>query len=731
MTSVSRSFVLFSVILGLAACGGEVRSPDFTPQLDHIAVNPTPITIAEQTTRQLTATGFYTTPPSEGQTFTPIDVTTDVSWSSADSSFVSVSETGVISGENVTTSAIDITATMDGQSGVARVSVLAGVVNSLTVYFGSNCTGITGRADISQDSSARLSAEATFTDPTSGNVIPALTQCYQSEVDWVSAAPETVCVETADSPTLCPGLADTEREPIPGRIWGEEFNDQGVNVTATFTQSSGETATDSIPVFVSDATLTSIFLCPDVAGATECLPGVSTPRGTTVSYRVYGEFSDGECRDVTGLAGEPPSDLRNDPTVEVTPTSATTRLAVGGYKQTSGIPITVAPAVADETVEPGEPITFGSMDSVDPAFCQDPGPYTPDTGVEASITLAATVPEFEDVDAISTVAILPTDVTAIYVCPEDRMNENTCVPCPGTTSEDDQDACYIASGDTPVFVGNGLNRDFLAFAILSDDSRLNYTDNEQLTWVVEAEEADLIPNTADLATIENGDDLNEDGDTTEGRLSVSPEAKATCEAAGVSPCDVIVGAQYLIPGTSTTLVDALTATITGVQPTNIVVTSDPEDGCISSGLGAISIPLLLEVTTAQLTASVGITLLDDNDAPIPGENFVDTNFPGVLWEDPIEGTWDNSADMCVESAFGLFGSPVTVSGTGLVEPNLLVTGQACVAGSIRDDAGELIDPPGDDTDPLIDGGTITVDTLSLLAVTCALGDGFDSAEPGE
>ena len=59
------------------------------------------------------------------------------------------------------------------------------------------------------------------------------------------------------------------------------------------------------------------------------------------------------------------------------------------------------------------------------------------------------------------------------------------------------------------------------------------------------------------------------------------------------------------------------------------------------------------------------------------------------------------------------------------------TGAACVAGTIRDDDGLIIDPPGDATDPLIDGGTITVDTLSVLAITCALSDGFDSAEPGE
>lgn len=730
MTSVSRSFLVLLVAGTFAACSGEVRSPDFTPQLDRIVVNPSPIEIAEDTTRQLTATGFYTTPPSQGETFSQLDITGEVSWTSADPSFVSVTSTGLVGGEAVTTSAIDVTAAMDGKSSVARVTVLAGVINSLTVYNNSSCSGITGRADIAQDSGSSLSAEATFADPNTGNVIPSLTQCYQNEVSWVSEDPSKVCVETAGSPTLCPGLADTERDPIPGRIWGVDFDDQGVDVTATFMQNSGESASDSIPVFVTDATLESIYLCPDVNNATQCLPGVNTPRGTTVAYRVYGLFSDGECRDVTGLAGEPPSSLRNDPTLDVAPANATALLAVGGYKQTTGIPITVAPATADPTTEAGAPISFGGMDTVPAAFCQSPGTFTPDPGAEATVTLEATVPELAGVDAITTVAILPTDVTAVYVCPENRLSEGSCVPCPNTPDGGDPNACYVGPTDTPTFVGNGLNRDFLAFAILSDETTVDFTDNAQLTWLVEAEEADLIPTTSDLATIENGDDLNQDGDTTEGRLSVSDGAQEACELAGVAPCDVIVGAEYLIPGTTTVLGDALTATITGVQPTNIVVTSDPEDGCISSGLGAISIPLLLEVTTAQLTAAVDITLLDGNDAPIPGEEFVDTNFPGVIWEDAIEGTWDNTANMCVEGGAG-FGSPVTVTNTGLVEPEPLVTGQACVAGSIRDDEGVIIDPPGDDTDPLFDGGTITVDTLSLLGITCLISGGFDSAEPGE
>ncbi len=69
MTSVSRSFLVLLVAGTFAACSGEVRSPEFTPQLDRIVVNPSPIEIAEDTTRQLTASGFYTTPPSQGEKF--------------------------------------------------------------------------------------------------------------------------------------------------------------------------------------------------------------------------------------------------------------------------------------------------------------------------------------------------------------------------------------------------------------------------------------------------------------------------------------------------------------------------------------------------------------------------------------------------------------------------------------------------------------------------------------
>lgn len=732
MTSVLRSLIVLVAAGSFVACSGEVRSPDFTPQLDRITVSPTPLSIAEGTTRQLTATGFYTTPPADGNTFTQIDITGQVSWSSADASFVAVSAAGVVSGEAVTSSAIDVTASLDGKSGVSRVSVVAGVISSVTVYASGNCTGPTARSTISQDGSGQLSAEARFEDPTTGNPLPALTQCLRSEVSWVSADPSTVCVESADSPTLCPGLETEGRDPVPGRLWGEAFDDEGVAVTATFTQESGASASDGIPVFVTDAVLQSIYLCPDVGSPTACLAGANTSRGTTVPFRVYGLFSDGLCRDVTGLAGEPPSSLRGNPEINIAPANATAVLTVGGYKQASGVPVTVAPATADTTAEAGTPISFDASQAVDASFCQDPGSFTPDVAAEAAVNIQATVPGQPSLNSISTVAVLPTEIAGIYICPEDRQSENSCVRCPDTDAEDDQatrDACYIGTTDTPVQVGEGLQRDFLAFAIISDGSFQDFTANEDLTWLVQAEEDQLITNTADLANIENGDDVDGDGDTTEGRLTLTANATDVCETAGVSPCDVIVGAQYQVTQ-DIIFADALTATILGVLPTNIVVTSDPGDGCIASGLGntlPIGIPGVLEATTAQLSAAVSITLLDENDQPVPGSEFIETNFP-VNWDDPVEGTWDNANDVCVEGGTG-FGSPVTVNNDGLVEPQPLVTGTACVTGSIRDDMGNVIDPPGDDTDALIDGGTITVDTLAALQLACSIGDGFDSDEP--
>ncbi len=732
MTSVFRSLLVLVAAGSFVACSGEVRSPDFTPQLDRITVSPTPLSIAEGTTRQLTATGFYTTPPADGNTFTQIDITGQVSWSSADTSFVAVSAAGLVSGESVTSSAIDVTATLDGKSGVARVSVVAGVISSVTVYSTGNCTGPTARSEISQDGSGQLSAEARFEDPTTGNPLPALTQCLRSEVSWVSADPSTVCVETEDSPTLCPGLDTAGRDPIPGRIWGEAFEDQGVSVTATFTQDSGASASDAIPVFVTDAVLQSITLCPDVGAPSTCLAGVNTARGTTVPFRVYGLFSDGLCRDVTGLAGDPPSSLRGNPQVEVAPVNATAVLEVGGYKQAAGVPVTVAPASADATAEAGQPISFDASQAVDAAFCQDPGTFTPDNEAEAFVNIEATVPGQASLTALSTVAVLPTEVAGIYVCPEDRLNENSCVRCPGTAATDDQatrDACYIGTTDTPVQVGEGLQRDFLAFGMISDGSFQDFTSSPELTWLVRAEEDQTIPNTADLANIENGDDVDGDGDTTEGRLTLTDNATDVCSDVGVSPCDIIVGAQYQVTQ-DIVFADALTATILGVQPTNIVVTADPEDGCMASGLGGalpIGIPGLLETTTVQLSAAVSIVLLDETDQPVPGSEFIESNFP-VNWDDPIEGTWDNANDVCVEGGTG-FGPPVTVTSDGLVEPNPLVTGQACVTGSIRDGMGAVIDPPGDDTDPLLDGGTVTVDTVAALALACDQMGGFDSDEP--
>lgn len=773
MTSVFRSLLVLVAAGSFVACSGEVRSPDFTPQLVDLNVSPLRESVVIGTSLRLSAVASYTVPPSQGNTPDREDITPSASWTVSDPDIACVETSGAppcpeyveptedddqgavneepdrapIPGRvwiNVpdannrpfTPTEITVTAEFGGRSSEATLQVFDGALNDVVVYANADCSGSVSNVIIAQDSDRELGVEAHYTDG-SGQSLPHLDRCVTSDAVWSSEDPSRVCVESSESPTLCPG-GGQGRDPVAGRIYGVEFTGDGseaadyIEVTASFSQATTGTVTGSIPVAVNAAILQSITLCPDVGSPTACLPGANTARGTTVPFRIYGLFSNGDCHDVTGLAGDPPSTLRGSPEVNVAPASATTTLAVGGYQQAIGVPVTVAPSTANPSAETGAPISTDPSDAVDPAFCVDPGTFTPDGQAEAVINIRATVPGQASLNAISTVAVLPTEVSGVYVCPEDRLNENSCVRCPGTAATDDQatrDACYIGTTDTPVQVGEGLQRDFLAFGMISDGSFEDFTSSPELTWLVRAEEDQTITNTADLANIENGDDVDGDGDTTEGRLTLTDNATDVCSDVGVSPCDIIVGAQYQVTQ-DIVFADALTATILGVQPTNIVVTADPEDGCMASGLGGalpIGIPGLLETTTVQLSAAVSIVLLDETDQPVPGSEFIETNFP-VNWDDPVEGTWDNANDVCVEGGTG-FGSPVTVTSDGLVEPNPLVTGQACVTGSIRDGMGAVIDPPGDDTDPLIDGGTITVDTLAALTLACQIGDGFDSDEP--
>jgi len=98
--------------LGWAGCQGFFVKPALTK----MAVNPSTVSVLVNQTTPLTATGTF----DDGST---ADETGSSTWSSSDVAHATVNSSGVVTGVANTSSAVTITATKNGISGTASVSV--------------------------------------------------------------------------------------------------------------------------------------------------------------------------------------------------------------------------------------------------------------------------------------------------------------------------------------------------------------------------------------------------------------------------------------------------------------------------------------------------------------------------------------------------------------------------------------------------------------------------------
>ena len=225
-----------------------------------IAITPTTATLAQGTSRQLTATATY----SNGSTK---NITNLATWSSSDGTIATVNGGLVKAAATVTQSTpITISAIYLGQSGTLPLNVTNATVNSITV------TPIT--ATIPAGVTQQFNAIATFSDTT--------TQDVSSDAVWVSDAPLIAIVSTfGRAAALTPGIA---------------------NITATFGGQSG-----TAQLTVSTATLKSIAINP---AQTLLAPG------STITYLAVGTYSDG----TTQFLGTVPTWSSSDPSVvSITP----------------------------------------------------------------------------------------------------------------------------------------------------------------------------------------------------------------------------------------------------------------------------------------------------------------------------------------------------------------------------------------------------------------------------
>jgi trimeric autotransporter adhesin len=216
--------------------------------LTSITVEPVNPQVAKGTTVQMAAQGNF----SDG---TVQDLTTQVSWSSANSSIAQVSNTagtmGLVTGVSVGNTAI--TATLGGVQGSTTVNVTAATLTAITITVPVET--------IAKGTTVQETATCNFSDGT--------TEDCTNEDSWTSG----------DS-----GIAQvSDAAPTKGLV-------RGVGVGNTTISASLGGITGSAAVTVSAATLTSITITP---------PNPVLAKGTALQLTATGNFSDGSTEDLT------------------------------------------------------------------------------------------------------------------------------------------------------------------------------------------------------------------------------------------------------------------------------------------------------------------------------------------------------------------------------------------------------------------------------------------------
>jgi hypothetical protein len=232
---------LLAVLGGCNDNNGELR-------LRSLEIAPATQTIAAGSNIQLTATALY----SDGNTF---DVSDQVTWESA-SPAVTVSASGLATGNSATNGAVTVTATLDAASATTAITVTTATIKQIQI-------SPNGGA-LPRGLNRQLAATAIFTDNT--------TQDVTDSVSWLSL---DTAVATVGNTATDKGLVTAV----------------GGNSTATTITASKSGITGSLPLSVSAAAITSIQVSP-----AELFIAYG---GFEKQFTATGVFSDGTTGDIT------------------------------------------------------------------------------------------------------------------------------------------------------------------------------------------------------------------------------------------------------------------------------------------------------------------------------------------------------------------------------------------------------------------------------------------------
>lgn len=405
--------------------------------LNSITVTPSSVSIATGQTQQLSALGAY----SDGTTQ---DLTTQASWSSSASNFVTVSTAGLATG--ISSGSATIIATLGSIHGTATATVTAILLNSITVTPSS--------ASIATGQTQAFTANGIFSDGSTTDIT--------FSVVWSSSATSIATVNSK-------GLATGSSAGL-------------ATITAT-----SDTVTGSAALNVTPAALGSIDISPD---------GQTIPVGGQVQLTLTGSYSDNTTQDIANAAWS----SSDSTTASVDPATG----IVTGVANSNGNPVAITASAGGMTTTTTVYVTSAVPESLTltPATASIASGTTQQYAVNAIYSDGSIQPVLAGLSwsssSATTAGISPSGL-ATGLAPGPTTITVVFGALTGTAALTVTPATLTSMVVVPTSPTVGINGDvqFTATGIFTDNSTQDLT--SQATWISSAANVALI-NNAGLAT---------------------------------------------------------------------------------------------------------------------------------------------------------------------------------------------------------------------------------------
>jgi 6-phosphogluconolactonase (cycloisomerase 2 family) len=227
-----------------------------------IAITPATATVASGGTQQFVAMGTFTDASQQ-------DLTTDITWGTADSTIATVNATGLVTAQDAplgVTRSTTVTALYTAPAGGAAITIAPAALTVTPATLVSIAVSVP-QPSLAVGTSEQLTAIGTYSDGTSYNITA------NAQISWASATPSQVSVgNTAGTQGFVTAVAATTTP---------------VAITATV----GTIVSAPATITVTSAMLVSVAIAPTA-------PTIAP--AATQQFKATGTFSDGTTQDITG-----------------------------------------------------------------------------------------------------------------------------------------------------------------------------------------------------------------------------------------------------------------------------------------------------------------------------------------------------------------------------------------------------------------------------------------------